>query len=54
MLKYDTPIEVTQAQYNQLRIAFEGIIAHRTDGTKYFIKVWDMRYVKQVERALKE
>lgn len=52
-IKYNTPIEVNQRQYNICMNRHHGICAGRTDGEKYFIKVLFMRYKKEVARDLK-
>ena len=51
-LKYDTPIEVNQRQYNICMNRHHGICAGRTENGKYFIKVLFMKYVKDVEKDL--
>lgn len=53
-IKYDTPIEVTEAQYKHLSNNFQGILAHRKDETtgKYYIKVWVMKYAPLVRDYL--
>lgn len=51
-IEYDTPIEVSEQQYNFLIHEFRGVVAgHRSEG-KYFIKVWYMRYAHLVETYL--
>ena len=52
-IKYNTPIEVTQKQYNICMNRHHGICAGRTENGKYFIKVLFMRFVKEVETDLK-
>jgi len=52
-IKYNTSIEVTQRQYNICMNRHHGICAGRTENGKYFIKVLFMRYVKEVEKDLK-
>jgi hypothetical protein len=53
-IKYDTPIEVTENQYNFLINKFAGIIAFRKDAEgKYWIKLWIMQYKHILEKYLK-
>jgi len=52
-IKYDTPIEVTQKQYNICMSRHHGICAGRKDGNKYFIKVLFMKYADEVAEVLK-
>ena len=54
-LIYDTPIEVTQAQYNVLMNRCSSMVAGRVDESgKCFIKIWlEMDYVKQVLNEIK-
>lgn len=49
---YDQPFEVTAKQYTMLMARFQQVVAGRTEGGKYFIKVWVMSYVPQIKRAL--
>lgn len=51
-IKYDTPIEVNQKQYNMCMSRYNGICAGRKDGDKYYIKVLFMKYAKDVEQDL--
>ena len=48
----DTSVEVTRKQYIQMKYLFAGIIAHRTDGKRYWIKRLLPNYRKEVERYL--
>ena len=52
-IKYDTPIEVNQKQFNICMSRHHGICAGRKDGDKYYIKVLFMRYAKEVAKDLK-
>ena len=52
-IKYNTPIEVNQKQYNVCMSRHSGICAGRTENGKYFIKVLFMKYAKEVARDLK-
>jgi hypothetical protein len=51
-IKYDTPIDVNQKQYNVCMSRHHGICAGRKDGDKYYIKVLFMKYAKDVEKDL--
>lgn len=51
-IKYDTPIEVNQAQYNVCMSRHKGICAGRKDGDKYYIKVLLMKYADEVKYDL--
>ena len=42
MIIYDTPIEVTKAQYDKICIEFAGSIAHRLSNGHYYVKLWNM------------
>ena len=48
----DIPIEVTKEQYTQMRYLFAGIVAHRTDGKRYWIKRLWPNYRREVEQYL--
>ena len=51
-IKYDTEIEVTAAQYSVLTTHLAGIVAHRQEAGKYYIKVLLMKYSKYVKQIL--
>lgn len=53
-VKYDTPVEVTKTQLNEMMRKFGGIIAGREDKEtgKCYIKLWITKYRKQVENYL--
>lgn len=51
-IQYDTPFEVTEYQYRLLMSKCGGIVAGRIEDGRYYIKVWLMRYKKEVERIL--
>ena len=51
-IKYDTPIEVTKEQYNYIMREFSGLVAGRTEGDKYYIKVWRMGCAPRIELYL--
>lgn len=52
-IKYDTPIEVSEKAYHIFRTQFAGIVAHREENKKYFIKVWLMEYKGAIANVLK-
>lgn len=49
---YDTPIEVTESQYNMLVQNFLSVISHRESAGKFYIKVWHMGYAKLIKQIL--
>ena len=52
-IKYNTPIEVTEEQYNRITKRFRMIVAHRRDDEgRYWIKLWVMKYKDQLEKEL--
>lgn len=51
-IKYNTPIEVTSTQYNQLSKQCGGIVSFRQEAGKYYIKVLVMCYVRYVKEIL--
>jgi len=51
-IKYNTPIEVNQKQYNICMSRHHGICFGRTENGKYYIKVMFMKYAKEVEKDL--
>jgi hypothetical protein len=53
-IKYDTPIVVSQTQYNYLMNRYAGVVAGRFDGVKYYIKIWLMSYSKSILNYLKQ
>lgn len=55
-VKFNTPIEVSEFQYNVLRKDFQGILAFRqseSDG-KFFINLFMNYYKSQVQNVLDE
>lgn len=55
-VKFNTPIEVSEFQYNVLRKDFQGILAFReskSDG-KFFINLFMNCYKSQVQHVLDE
>ena len=38
-VEYDTPTEVSQGQYLIMRKAFAGIVAHRQEKGRYWVKL---------------
>lgn len=51
-LQYNIPVEVTEKQYRATKSQFGGIIAHRNDNGKYYIKLWLTAYKSRVEQCL--
>ena len=51
-IKYDVSIEVTKTQYLYCIVQFSGAIAHREFDNKFYIKVWDLTYAKQIKKYL--
>ena len=51
-IEYDQPIELTGGQYQIMVKHFSGIVCFRRDGIKYYMKVWFMKYAKQIEQVL--
>lgn len=52
-IQYDTPIEVTIPQYNNIMRKCAGIVAGRKADGKYYIKVLLIKYVDLVAAAFK-
>jgi len=53
-LKYNEAVEVSKKQYDAVTSKCSGIVAHREENGKYYIKVWLMSYVNFVIKLLKE
>ena len=51
-LRYDTETEVTQLQYNNIVKHCEGLIAHRSEDGRYYIKLMLTKYRNYVEQWL--
>ena len=51
-VKYNVSYEITLTQYQRLKAMFGMIVAHRVEQGKYYFKLLDPRYQKQVEAAL--
>ena len=54
MIQYNTPIEVTESQYNEARRLLSGIVAHRKEDGKFWLKlmVRMKRYRNELEKIL--
>ena len=51
---YDTPIELTLEQYKKVLSSLpRGTYAHRTDGGKYYVKLWSMSQKQKLQQILK-
>lgn len=53
-VEYDKQIEVTKEQYVFLVNNFAGILAHREEKGKYYIKVWIMSSAEIIEQILNQ
>jgi hypothetical protein len=53
-IKYDTPVEVTKKQHEYLRLNYPMIIAHSKVDGKFYIKLWNMNFKKEIESYLKK
>ena len=51
-MKYDTPVEITKEQYNYLKVNYAGIVAHKNEDGRYWIKLWMMKYKDEIELFL--
>ena len=51
-MKYDIPVEVTKEQYNYLKVNYAGIVAHKNEDERYWIKLWMMKYKDEIELFL--
>lgn len=51
-VEYDKPIEVSKDKYELLIRVFTGVVAGQIKDGKYYIKVWLMKYAKDVEDEL--
>ena len=49
----DVPVEVTEAQYEVMIIIFAGIVAHRSEGGRFWIKRL-VGFKKEVEYFLNQ
>lgn len=52
MIAYDTPIEVTENQYNTCMIKLSGIVAGRKCDGKFYVKLWMSKYSSLLEKLL--
>ena len=53
MLKYNQPTEVTEIAFNQIMNGVRGSCAgQKTDDGKYYVKLWDCSYRKDVESII--
>ncbi|HTD95137.1 MAG TPA: hypothetical protein VK644_15030 [Chitinophagaceae bacterium] len=49
-IRYNIPIEVNRDQYRQLMRDFKAIVAGRKEEGKFFIKVWDPRFLGEITK----
>ena len=52
IIEYDKPFEVTEKQYRAVMKNCDGMVAGQVSGEKYFIKVWLMKYSKEINQYL--
>jgi len=52
MLKYNVKTEVSENQYNILKTQAAGIIAHKKENGKFYIKLWLPKYRDFVNNIL--
>ncbi len=48
----NTPFEVNENQYKLLIPQFDGVIAHREENGKYYIKVMISKYIPIIKQIL--
>jgi len=51
-IKYDQPIEVSEARYRAIMNLLGDKVAGREDSGKFYIKVWMMKYAYIVQRMI--
>jgi len=51
-IEYDKEIEVSLAQYNILKHEYAGVVAHRKEKGKYYIKVLLMKFKEDIGELL--
>lgn len=51
-MKIDKEYEVSIEAYNILKVEFSGIVAHRSENGKHYIKLWVSRYSRHVELVI--
>lgn len=51
-LKYNVETEVTKQQYKALFPEWDGVLAHRTENGKYYVKLLATKWQKEVEETL--
>lgn len=51
-VEYDKEVEVSFLKYNYMKSVLSGVIAHRTEKGKYYIKCLLMAYKKEVNYIL--
>lgn len=52
MIIYNTAIEITESQYKRLIANCSGMLFHRIENGKYYIRVCDMRFKQIIEKQL--
>jgi hypothetical protein len=51
-IKVNIPIEVNKQQYLKIIREFSGVVAHRTEKGKYYIKILLTNYVYSIKQEL--
>jgi tricorn protease-like protein len=52
-IEYNTPIEVTEDQYQRIVGRYRMVVAHRQDAEgRYWIKLWAMEFKGHLEKEL--
>lgn len=51
-IEFDKEIEVTKEQYQKITHNFCGVVAHRVQDDKYYIKLWSMKYASGIQKIL--
>ena len=54
IVKHNTPIQVNRIVYAFMIWHFRGIVAHRTEGGKYWIKALYPGYKKEIQTVLNQ
>lgn len=54
VLKYNVPVEVSKKQYDAVIVRCAGIIAHKIENSKYYIKLWIPKYRNEVLEILNQ
>lgn len=52
-IEYDKPIEVTKEQYEIIANTFKGLIAHKVELGRYYIKSWSKAANPYINKIIK-